>query len=89
MHHWPSPLAKTATSACASVLVREEHVPSRLPQGMRCYLAAGFEQMVAAENATARGQLNGGAMISLQANERWVCIHGACTLQDTWSMCSR
>jgi hypothetical protein len=37
--------------------------------GGGCWVA-GFEQMAAAENATPRGQMNGGAIISLQANER-------------------
>lgn len=35
-----------------------------------CYACAGFEQLVAQENASPRGKVMGGAMLSTAPNER-------------------
>jgi hypothetical protein len=46
------------------------HLVTSFPPALACGAAAGFEQLVASENASPRGRLNGGAMLATAPNER-------------------
>jgi hypothetical protein len=63
--HVPAAWCFLAPSSCTYALC-----PARLLHHLPRPFAAGFEQLVASENASLRGRLNGGAMLATAPNER-------------------